>query len=169
MKPPVYERKESKFKLHDINSIEMCKNFSGIVWELFLPKNTTTAPPKHAWLILYSVYFLKRDVGGRGCAHLTSESAISLCPISPTCVHLNFFRRATRALLHAASDGIVLKNKGYLLFFVKVGDVDPNDTCAKKVKKVLPLSISFLAVNYLHAKCNLGNNKFMWNGDTISW
>lgn len=52
----------------------------------------------------------------------------------PTCIQLNFFRTATRALLHAASDGIVLKNKGYLSFFVKVGDVDPYDTCVKNTQ-----------------------------------
>lgn len=65
---------------------------------------------------------------------LTSESIMSLCPMIPTCIQLNFFRTATRALLHAASDGIVLKNKGYLSFFVKVGDVDPYDTCVRNIQ-----------------------------------
>ena len=59
----------------------------------------------------------------RNC--LTSELIISFCPISPTFNQLNFLSRATRALLHAASDGIVRKNKGYFCFFDKVGDVDP--------------------------------------------
>ena len=72
--------------------------------------------------------------GEREGVVLTSESTISLCPMSPTCIQLNFFRRATRALLHAASDGIVLKNRGYLSFFVKVGDVDPYDTCVRNTQ-----------------------------------
>ena len=55
--------------------------------------------------------------------------------MSATCIQLNFFRRATRALLQAASDGIVLKNKGYFSFFVKVGDVDPYDTCVKNSQR----------------------------------
>ena len=53
-------------------------------------------------------------------------------PSSPTCFQLNFLKRAIRALLHAASDGIVLKNKGYSSLFDKVGDVEPYDTCKKE-------------------------------------
>ena len=73
--------------------------------------------------------------GGKGQGvGLTSESIISLCPMIPTCIQLNFLRTATRALLHPASDGIVRKNKGYLSFFVKVGDVDPYDTCMRNIQ-----------------------------------
>ena len=75
--------------------------------------------------------FLKRSVKTNWTC-LTSELMISFCAISPTFIQLNFFRRTTRALLHEASDGIVLKNKGYLSFFVKVGDVDPYDTCVQR-------------------------------------
>ena len=50
---------------------------------------------------------------------------MSVFPISPTCFQLNFFIRAIRALLHAVSDGIVLKNKGYSAVFDRTGDVEP--------------------------------------------
>lgn len=81
--------------------------------------------------------------------------------MSPTCIQLNFFRRATRALLHAASDGIVLKNRGYLSFFVRVGDVDPYDTCVRNTqlekKLFLKAIINIRLILFLkdHFKCNM--------------